>query len=340
MSHTIADNVGRALAAFRVLVEPNDKLNFGQSWILLRIKDEQSKFKVWADDIGAQKTDTSSLDHRLRNASRMKNLEVELLEELVELLDEARAIAIGEVTPWDQLKNEVLDPDSGLPITKLGQITIDGVADVVDSLVDLNSTLEKLVPGFLPDAAYPADASHSESSDTQHVQSEFPTIEPPAEPAVFEDGGSETGASQTSHAASVACSDALQIPSVPEEAQADPFRCTLCLVKITATDRTSRRHQWLQHLEKTHWHVYPCPLGCTSIFRSASLCSSHLTWHHASSLAQGEIDSLVRLASRPIDIATKIPCPFCGDREVQQSKEEYQRHVRRHQEQLSALCLD
>ncbi|EJT71675.1 hypothetical protein GGTG_10929 [Gaeumannomyces tritici R3-111a-1] len=340
MSDTIADHVGRALAAFRVLVEPNDKLNFGQSWILPRIKDAQSKFIAWANDIGAQKTDTSSLDHRLRNASRMKNLEVKLLAKLVDFLEEARAIATGEATPWDQLEDEVLDPDSGLPITELGQIAIDGVEHMVDSLVELNRTLESLAPGFLPDATYPADASHSEPSDTQHIQSEFPTIEPPAEPAVFEDGGSETGASQTSHAASVACSDALQIPSMPEEAQADPFRCTLCLVKITATDRTSRRHEWLQHLERTHWHVYPCPLGCTSIFRSASLCSSHLTWHHACSLAQGEIDLMVRLASRPLDIATEIPCPFCGDREVQRSKEEHQRHIRRHHEQLSALCLD
>ncbi|KAL8365355.1 hypothetical protein RB595_004250 [Gaeumannomyces hyphopodioides] len=425
MSRTIANHVGRSLVAIRVLAEPDSKLSFQQPWIQPRIKDEQTRFKVWAGNIGAHKTGTSSLDYRLRDASPIKDQVISLLEELVDLLDQATAIARGEKTPWDQLEDEELDSDSGLPITELGQIVNEGVTDVVDCLLRLSTTIRNPAPHDRFAATHPTDASHFEPWDIQHAQSKFPTIEPwladrlgkaiskrrqylryreshhaklsqglddpdhvanegdctvassipegmkdrpTAKPAVLEDDGSDAGASQTSYATSVADSGALKIPPMPEEAHAGPFQCPFCYMMIMATDRTawkkhvysdlrpyiclekecmvssseqefSRRHEWMRHVEKTHWHAYPCLLGCTSVLSSPAAYSNHLSRAHASSVAQGDIDALLRLAAQPIDISAGIPCPLCGDGEMLRSKKEYRRHVSRHQEQLSLFSL-
>ncbi|KLU86153.1 hypothetical protein MAPG_05172 [Magnaporthiopsis poae ATCC 64411] len=427
MTQTISNHVIRSLAAFRALVEPGNELSFQQPWIPPRIKDEQTKFKVWAGNIGAHKTGTSSLDYRLRDASPIKDEVVSLLEELVDLLDQAAAIATGEKTPWDELEDEepAEDPDSGLPITELGQIVSEGIADVVDCLLRLSTTIRNPAPHDRFAATHPADASHFEPWDIQHVQSKFPTIEPwladrlgkaismrrqylryreshhaklsqglddpdhagnerdytvassipedmkdrpTAKPAIFEDDRSDAGASETSYATSVANSNALKIPPMPEKAHAGPFQCPFCYMMIMATDRVawkkhvysdlrpyiclekecmassseqefSRRHEWMRHVQKTHWHVYPCLLGCTSVLSSPSAYRSHLSKAHPSSLAQGDIDALVRLAAQPLDIEAGIPCPLCSDGEILRSKKEYRRHVSRHQEQLSLFAL-
>lgn len=101
----------------------------------------------------------------------------------------------------------------------------------------------------------------------------------------------------------------------------------------------SQRHEWMRHVQKTHWYVYPCLLGCTCVLSSPSAYSSHLSKNHPSSLAQDDIDALVRLAAQPLDIEAGIPCPLCGDGEILRSKKEYRRHVCRHQEQLSLFAL-
>ena len=177
---TIAEHVRGSLAAFRVLAEPGLELEFPQPWIQPRLQDEQTKFKVWAGNLGAHKTGTSSLDYRLRDASPIKDQVIDLLKELCDLLDQATSIAKGEKTPWDQLDDEepVEDPETGLPTTELGQIVVEGVADVVDCLLRLSTTIRNPAPHDRFAAAHPADASHFEPWDIQHVQAKFPAIEP------------------------------------------------------------------------------------------------------------------------------------------------------------------
>jgi hypothetical protein len=180
MPETIADHAVLSLAAFRVLVQPASGLSFPQPWIRPRIQDEQTKFKVWAGNLGAHKTGTSSLDYRLRDASPIRDQIVGLLGELCDLLDQATAIAKGEKIPWDQLDDEetVEDADTGLPTTELGQIVVEGVADVIDCLLRLSTTIRNPAPHDRFAATHPSDASHFEPWDIQHVQSKFPAVEP------------------------------------------------------------------------------------------------------------------------------------------------------------------
>jgi hypothetical protein len=180
MADTIADHVVRSLAAFRGLVEPTKALSFPEPWIQRKIRDEQTKFKVWAGNIGAHKTGTGSLDYRLRDASPIKNQVIELLEDLCDLLSQAIAIASGEKIPWDQLDGEesVEDADTDSPSTELGQIATEGVADVVDCLLRLSMTIRNPAPHDRFIMSQSADTTYFEPFDIQHVQSKFPLVEP------------------------------------------------------------------------------------------------------------------------------------------------------------------
>ncbi|KAK3291886.1 uncharacterized protein B0H64DRAFT_408339 [Chaetomium fimeti] len=180
MEETIAVHVSRSLAAFRGLFEPTRVLNFPEPWIQRKIQDEQTKFKVWAGNIGAHKTGTGSLDYRLRDASPIKDQVIELLGELCDLLSQAIAIASGEKTPWDQLDDEedVEDDDTDSPTTELGQIATEGVADVVDCLLRLSMTIRNPAPHDRFITYHLADTSYFEPFDIQHVQAKFSSVEP------------------------------------------------------------------------------------------------------------------------------------------------------------------
>lgn len=181
MAETIGGHAVRCLAAFRGLVDPAKvlQLSFPEPWIPRKLQDEHSRFKVWAGNLGAHKTGTGSLDYRLRDASRIRSQIISLLEELCDLLQQATAIASGEKIPWDQLEDEdpLEDDDTDSPGTELGQIAIEGVADVVDCLLRLSRTIRNPAPHDRYAKSQTAETSHFEPFDIQHVQSKFPTIE-------------------------------------------------------------------------------------------------------------------------------------------------------------------
>ena len=52
------------------------------------IQDECGRFKVWAENVGAHRTGHLSLDYRLREATRVKQLVVELLKDLTTALQD------------------------------------------------------------------------------------------------------------------------------------------------------------------------------------------------------------------------------------------------------------
>lgn len=94
---TIADHVWTCLKEFNSLCSSPttwtaSALDEGaQSDIsLLKLQNELSRFKVWSGNISAHKKGRSSLDHRLRDASNIRNQVVELLEDLAESLKDGR----------------------------------------------------------------------------------------------------------------------------------------------------------------------------------------------------------------------------------------------------------
>ncbi|KAF5597623.1 zinc finger transcription factor ace1 [Fusarium subglutinans] len=176
--------------------------------------------------------------------------------------------------------------------------------------------------------------------------------------------GSDSGFSQTSYATSLTSVDQCRIPPLPKESSDGPFECPFCYTIIVADTRSSwkkhvygdlrpyiclekdcntpgrefsRRHQWMEHVRQIHWKLYSCPFACDLEFSSPSECIKHVSRSHAGSVNTTDLDALVYLSQKPMDISRGVPCPFCA--EMMRSASQYQRHVGRHQEQLALFAL-
>ncbi|KAF5536954.1 zinc finger transcription factor ace1 [Fusarium napiforme] len=106
---TIADHVSACLQEFNSLcssptiwTDSISEAGTDSAISLLKLQSELSRFKVWSGNIGAHKKGRSSLDHRLRDASNIRDQVAELLEDLRESLKDAKDILTGQLIPWDQ----------------------------------------------------------------------------------------------------------------------------------------------------------------------------------------------------------------------------------------------
>ncbi|KLO86236.1 uncharacterized protein FFNC_04587 [Fusarium fujikuroi] len=182
---TIADHVSACLQEFNSLcnspaIWTDCALEEGhQSDIsLLKLQNELSRFKVWSGNIGAHKKGRSSLDHRLRDASNIRNQVVDLLEDLRESLKDAKDILTGQTTPWDQEQSpaEFSDDDSddgsfqddAPGPSELSQIFAAIVEDI-NCLLRLSVSIHNPSPHDRFKKACLTDTSGYEPFDVQHV---------------------------------------------------------------------------------------------------------------------------------------------------------------------------
>ncbi|RBR04849.1 hypothetical protein FVER53590_03599 [Fusarium verticillioides] len=183
--NTIADHVSACLQEFNSLCSsptiwengiPDSDAQGDVS--LLKLQNELSRFKVWSGNIGAHQKGRSSLDHRLRDASNIRDQVVELLEDLKESLKNANDILTGQLTPWDQDLSpaEFSDDDSddeplnvdAPGLSELSQIFAAIVEDI-NCLFRLSVSIHNPSPHDRFKKACLTDTSGYEPFDVQHV---------------------------------------------------------------------------------------------------------------------------------------------------------------------------
>ncbi|KAF5710471.1 zinc finger transcription factor ace1 [Fusarium globosum] len=142
------------------------------------MRNELSRFKVWSGNIGAHKKGRSSLDHRLRDASNIRNQVVELLEDLAESLKDAKEILTGKTTPWDQELSlaELSDDDSDdgtFQVDASGPSEISqifaAIIEDTNCLLRLSVSIHNPSPHDRLKKACLTDTSSYEPFDVQHV---------------------------------------------------------------------------------------------------------------------------------------------------------------------------
>lgn len=81
------------------------------------LQDELCRLKIWVGNIGAHRTDRSSLQYRLRDASHLKDQVSRLVRSVHVMLQIASSIIRGDQIPWDQVTDEDDDssPDERFP---------------------------------------------------------------------------------------------------------------------------------------------------------------------------------------------------------------------------------
>ncbi|KAF5712162.1 zinc finger transcription factor ace1 [Fusarium mundagurra] len=183
--NTIADHVSACLQEFNSLcsspttwTDSVSEEGTDSDISLLKLQNELSRFKVWSGNIGAHKKGRSSLDHRLRDASNIRDQVAELLEDLRESLKDAKDILTGQLTPWDQdlspaefseddSDDEPLNVDASGP-SELSQIFAAIVEDI-NCLLRLSVSIHNPSPHDRFKKAYLTDTSVYEPFDVQHV---------------------------------------------------------------------------------------------------------------------------------------------------------------------------
>ncbi|KAH6960034.1 hypothetical protein BKA56DRAFT_430303, partial [Ilyonectria sp. MPI-CAGE-AT-0026] len=182
---SIAKNVSACLQSFDSLSESDEspERSDPDDMPLLKVKSELSRFKVWSANIGAHRKGRSSLDHRLRDASNIRNQVLRLLQDLAESLSDAKVILTGDITPWDEepLSSDeddsdddyALEPDSSTP-SELSQIFASIVEDI-NCLLRLSVSIRNPAPHDRFKKSSLTDTSHFEPFDVQHVRTKFST---------------------------------------------------------------------------------------------------------------------------------------------------------------------
>lgn len=100
-SHSVADYVLASLIGFQDLCDAPHIWESGlqkdatqrddtEPTSLLKLKDEQSRFMVWSENVGAHRSRHSSLDHHLRDASNIRDHIIQILRDLIELLGDSK----------------------------------------------------------------------------------------------------------------------------------------------------------------------------------------------------------------------------------------------------------
>ncbi|KAK1758824.1 hypothetical protein QBC47DRAFT_409655 [Echria macrotheca] len=79
------------------------------------VKEQQTRFRLWVGNVGADHSGTRYLAYRLRDASHLEGQTIRLLECLAELAEDATSILLGEITPWDKDDH---DDDSDLAFSE------------------------------------------------------------------------------------------------------------------------------------------------------------------------------------------------------------------------------
>ncbi|KAK1848134.1 hypothetical protein CCHR01_09250 [Colletotrichum chrysophilum] len=178
MNEGIKDVVVGVLTGFNRLsksIQESDDASLRTS-LPPKIDDELARFKVWAGNSGAHRNGRASLEHRLREASHVRQQVLRLLSGLKDSLEDAADIMNGKATPWEEMEDDEEPLDDLEMETEMEQITLD-ITELVDCLLRLSVSIQNPAPHDRFMSSTFTDASAYEDFDIQHVQAKFQDID-------------------------------------------------------------------------------------------------------------------------------------------------------------------
>ena len=134
-------------------------------------EDELGRFRMWTANIGAHRQDSSSLNYRLRDDSRIRNRLSELLIQLQELLQETlRFLVDGGKEHDDPEDDETFSDDTEPPIRRQHGF----VTRLMDSLFETSMLIRKPAQSDFLHGGCSTEAKAYESFDRDVIQTKYP----------------------------------------------------------------------------------------------------------------------------------------------------------------------
>jgi hypothetical protein len=180
----IADRVQECLQQFD-LIRHNEEIYEISKEAKVTIDESFDRFTIWKNNIGAHRTDTASLEYRLRDASHIKEMIEESLQDIILSLSDANEIITGDKTPWEENIHDNVDdcgPEDGSDSdpesdrTELYQIST-YVLETVKSLLRLSITIKNPAPFDRFLRSREIDITPFETFDIGHTKSKLPLAE-------------------------------------------------------------------------------------------------------------------------------------------------------------------
>lgn len=203
----IAHNVRNVLRSFRAIATSfsheidslDDKIESkGLPDLLIALENENTRFKMWAGNLGAHQSGPASLDHRLREAPHIQDQVIYLLRDISESLEDTIILIPQKESPKNSENKENkleslpggsdresedsftdLDDDESIPANKRLSMFCTDIAEAIDCLLRLSLAIANPAPherfrklGAGPDE----DVSFYEAHDICYVQDKFPNI--------------------------------------------------------------------------------------------------------------------------------------------------------------------
>ncbi|KAJ5762741.1 hypothetical protein N7533_001422 [Penicillium manginii] len=136
-------------------------------------QDELGRLRVWAANIGAHQSGQSSLDHRLREASHIKDQTLRLLERLQRAIQDVEDTLNGSESEDNFLDSE---EESENEETEMQSI-YHTLRDTIDNLFQMSMLVRRPAQQDRLLGTKRSDAAIFEPFDKQHVQSKYPNAE-------------------------------------------------------------------------------------------------------------------------------------------------------------------
>ncbi|KAK4442030.1 hypothetical protein QBC34DRAFT_339374, partial [Podospora aff. communis PSN243] len=192
----IAQHVRAALQHFGALIgaietDQDVQSIFGQQ-LLPGLKNEVTRFKMWAGNLGAHQAGRTSLDYRLREASHLQEQVVYLLRDMSESLQDATDIVqpslaknidgdplqtIDNTSADDASEDSFTDSDTDEPSaeTRLSTLCTD-IREAIDCLLRLSVAIANPAPHERCRKFGAEDISYREPHDIAYVRDKFPNL--------------------------------------------------------------------------------------------------------------------------------------------------------------------
>ncbi|KAI1429727.1 hypothetical protein F5Y12DRAFT_333535 [Xylaria sp. FL1777] len=186
MAVLISEYVAQCLQDFQAASLKSHKLSDDARQKLL---DEFARFKLWTGNIGAHRRDRSSLDWRLRDASHLRDLVVNLLTDLKSTLHDVLPILdknpnthvnpIGNQNsaPIAEYSLSLDDFDEVDEETEVIEIAAD-IGDIIGCLLRLSVSIRNPAPHDHFMSSKFIDTSYFEEYDVEHVKAKLPRVNP------------------------------------------------------------------------------------------------------------------------------------------------------------------
>ncbi|KAL9635464.1 MAG: hypothetical protein Q9164_003440 [Protoblastenia rupestris] len=135
-------------------------------------QDELGRLRMWEANTGAYQSGQLSLDFRSRDASHIRQQITLLLEDLLEMIQDAKnVLEEGEADADDEFCDQSMD-DKELTM-ELQQVQ-ESLATTISCLFQMSMLICKLAPRDLSQGSKGAEVAHYERGDIEYISEKYP----------------------------------------------------------------------------------------------------------------------------------------------------------------------